>query len=50
MGPWQTVRMTDATREYWDGQAAGFDREADHGLLVPGVRRAWAELILPLIP
>ncbi|MGO4192533.1 class I SAM-dependent methyltransferase [Arthrobacter sp. YAF17] len=42
--------MTDAIREYWDGQAADFDREADHGLLDPGVRRAWAELILPLIP
>ena len=42
--------MTDAIREYWDGQAADFDREVDHGLLDPGVRRAWAELILPLIP
>ena len=42
--------MTDAIREYWDGQAEDFDREADHGLLDPGVRRAWAELILPLIP
>ena len=41
--------MTDAIREYWDGQAADFDREADHGLLDPAVRRAWAELILPLI-
>lgn len=48
--PWQTVRMNDATREYWDSQAADFDREADHGLLDPGVRQAWAELILPLIP
>lgn len=42
--------MTDAIREYWDGQAKDFDREADHGLLDPGVRGAWAELILPLIP
>ncbi|BCW68558.1 SAM-dependent methyltransferase [Arthrobacter sp. NicSoilB4] len=42
--------MNDAIREYWDGQAADFDREADHGLLDPGVRRAWADLILPLIP
>ena len=49
-GTWQTVRMIDATREYWDGQAADFDREADHGLLDPGVRQAWAALILPLIP
>ena len=42
--------MDDATREYWDGQAADFDREADHGLLDPGVRQAWTALILPLIP
>ena len=42
--------MTDEIREYWDGQAADFDREADHGLLDPAVRRAWAELLLPLIP
>jgi len=42
--------MTDAIREYWDGQAPDFDREADHGLLDPAVRRAWAELLLPLIP
>ena len=42
--------MSDAIRDYWDGQAKEFDREADHGLLDPGVRRAWAELILPLIP
>ena len=42
--------MTDATREYWDGQAADFDREADHSLLDPGVRRAWAELILRSFP
>jgi ubiquinone/menaquinone biosynthesis C-methylase UbiE len=42
--------MIDATREYWDGQAADFDREADHGLLDPAVRQAWAALILPLIP
>jgi ubiquinone/menaquinone biosynthesis C-methylase UbiE len=42
--------MTDAIREYWDAQAADFDREADHGLLDPAVRRAWAELLLPLIP
>lgn len=42
--------MTDATREYWDAQAKDFDREADHGLRDPAVRRAWADLILPLIP
>ncbi|MDZ4092217.1 MAG: class I SAM-dependent methyltransferase [Arthrobacter sp.] len=42
--------MDDATRDYWDGQAADFDREADHGLLDPGVRQAWAGLLLPLMP
>ena len=42
--------MDEAAREYWDGQAACFDREPDHGLLDPGVRQAWTELILPLVP
>ena len=34
----------------WDAQAATFDDAPDHGLLDPGVRDAWADLILPLIP
>lgn len=35
---------------YWDGQAASFDDEPDHGLLDPAVRGAWADLLLPLLP
>lgn len=34
----------------WDAQAATFDDEPDHGLLDPGVRAAWANLLLPLLP
>ena len=34
----------------WDGQAATFDGEPDHGLLDPNVRSAWADLIIPLMP
>ena len=34
----------------WDGQAATFDKEADHGLRDPTVRAAWAALLLPLLP
>lgn len=42
--------MTDAVREYWNGQAAKFDVEPDHGLADPAIRQAWAELLLPLMP
>lgn len=42
--------MTDTVRSYWDSQAGSFDVEPDHGLLDPAVRRAWAELLLPLMP
>lgn len=42
--------MSDEIRRYWDEQAATFDDEADHGLRDPAVRRAWDELILPLLP
>lgn len=34
----------------WDDSAATFDDEADHGLRDPGVRAAWAALLLPLMP
>lgn len=40
----------DDVRDYWDGQAASFDDEPDHGLRDPGVRAAWAGLLLPLLP
>lgn len=35
---------------FWDEQAATFDEEPDHGLRDAGVRAAWAELLLPLMP
>lgn len=40
--------MTGA--DYWDGQAATFDQEPDHGLLDPVVGAAWEELLGPLVP
>ena len=36
--------------EYWDGEAERFDEQPDHGLRDPGVRAAWAGLLLPLMP
>lgn len=38
------------TREFWDQHAATFDDEPDHGLRDLRVRRAWADLLLPLMP
>jgi len=39
-----------AVRACWDEQAATFDGEPDHGLLDEQVRRAWRDLLMPLIP
>ena len=36
--------------DYWDGQAATFDHEPDHGLLDPQVRQAWRRLLLAELP
>jgi SAM-dependent methyltransferase len=41
--------MTEDARSLWDAEADTFDDAADHGLLDPDVRRAWANLLLPLI-
>jgi 2-polyprenyl-3-methyl-5-hydroxy-6-metoxy-1,4-benzoquinol methylase len=41
--------MTDDPRTLWDAEAEAFDEAADHGLRDPEVRRAWAELLLPLL-
>ena len=41
----QTVDDTD-----WDGQAASFDDEPDHGLRDPEVRRAWAGRLRSWLP
>lgn len=42
--------MNERVQALWDGQAATFDEEADHGLRDPVVRAAWSALLLPLIP
>ena len=41
--------MTDNASVQWDAEAEAFDDAADHGLRDPEVRRAWAELLLPLL-
>jgi ubiquinone/menaquinone biosynthesis C-methylase UbiE len=41
--------VTDDARRLWDAEAEAFDDAADHGLTDPAVRRAWADLLLPLI-
>lgn len=33
------------TQAFWDGQAATFDAEPDHGLTNPVTRRSWADLL-----
>lgn len=35
---------------YWDGQAATFDDQPDHGLLDPAAREAWRRLLLAHLP
>jgi SAM-dependent methyltransferase len=42
--------MSDEQRALWDAEAETFDDAADHGLSDPAVRRAWTELLLPLLP
>lgn len=34
----------------WDAAADTFDREADHGLTDPAVRRAWTDLLRSVLP
>ncbi|MDY0910231.1 class I SAM-dependent methyltransferase [Microbacterium sp. CFBP9034] len=41
--------MTDDSSALWDAEAVAFDDAADHGLREPEVRRAWADLLIPLI-
>lgn len=43
------TRMMDDTTAMWDREAAAFDDAPDHGLRDPAVRRAWSELLLPLV-
>lgn len=38
------------TKEIWDAEAASFDEEPDHGLADDGVRAAWSNLLLGVLP
>lgn len=40
----------DQVRAEWDAAAGTFDLEADHGLLDPGTREAWRQVLGPLLP
>lgn len=41
--------MAEDSRSLWDAEAETFDEAPDHGLRDPRVRRAWADLLLPLV-
>ena len=40
----------EAVRAFWDGAAATFDEEPDHGLRDPAVRTAWTALLRTHLP
>lgn len=42
--------MSAADPALWDGAAPAFDDAPDHGLLDPGVRAAWRDLLLGVLP
>lgn len=48
-GWWKYGPMTEDPRSLWDAEAEEFDEAPDHGLRDPDVRRAWADLLIPLI-
>lgn len=49
MLPASIGRVIEDAKDMWDREAETFDQAADHGLRDPVVRRAWADLLLPLI-
>jgi SAM-dependent methyltransferase len=42
--------MTSDAVALWDSEAPSFDEAPDHGLIDPGVRAAWRELLLGVLP
>lgn len=38
------------TRDLWNNEAARFDEEPDHGLAETGIRAAWRDLLLGVLP
>ncbi|GAA2173866.1 class I SAM-dependent methyltransferase [Agrococcus versicolor] len=47
--PGRIGRVTDEMQALWDREAVTFDDAPDHGLRDPAVRRAWTDLLLPLL-
>jgi SAM-dependent methyltransferase len=45
----ERVSSGDASK-FWDGEAATFDDEADHGLRDPVLRDAWRQLLRSVLP
>lgn len=42
--------VLEAIAAHWDGRAATFDDEADHGLVAPATRAAWARWLSTWLP
>ena len=42
--------LLKTTRQFWDGEAATFDNEPDHGLRDPRVHEAWRTLLAQWLP
>ena len=43
-------QLIEATRQFWDAEAATFDNEPDHGLRDPRVHEAWRDLLAQWLP
>lgn len=50
MGPHERERHLAEQRELWEGEAARFDDEPDHGLREPATREAWGRLLARHLP
>ena len=42
--------QAERIRQFWDGYAADYDAEPDHGLRGPGMHRAWRDLLARALP
>ncbi len=42
--------LADSVRQYWDADAATYDRSPDHGVATPTERAAWSAALVRLLP